>query len=120
MSKQPLDPTTAAAVSTLVGNANGNANNDDLQRQLIKAVLERLALDSAKEQKLEQTEAERRAEQEKLRQQQLNAVRGQMKLRENMQERCSHLKPNFTSNLNGQRDHSGHLHLVCSNCNKEF
>lgn len=59
-------------------------------------------------------------EAENYRQQQIQAVAEAMSKTRMYQESCPHLKPNRQPNTNGQRDHQGHIHLVCSNCGKEF
>lgn len=38
----------------------------------------------------------------------------------NMQAACLHRKRDNTANLGGQRDHSGHRHFICLNCNKHW
>lgn len=70
--------------------------------------------------KEEQEETQRKIEQDEYRKQQLESVERGMAAKNEGQASCDHLKPNRTTALNGQRDHQGDFHGVCSYCGKEF
>ena len=48
------------------------------------------------------------------------AIRQKMEGEKQKQAGCSHLKENGSTQLAGQKDHSGIIHLICQSCQKHF
>lgn len=74
-------------------------------------------------QRLEREEAaieEEIENQKKSRQAGIDSVRQKMASEKQKQASCSHLKENGRTQLAGQKDHSGIIHLICQNCQKHW
>ena len=74
-------------------------------------------------QRLEREEAqieEERSNLEKARQAGIDSVRQKMAAEKQKQALCSHRKENGRTQLAGQKDHSGIIHLICQNCQKHW
>ena len=85
-------------------------NVDELLKQLqVEELLEK------KRAKAEAEESNR-----KMRDSVIEQVKQAEQYKINAQRACSHEKPNKMPNLNGQKDHQGVYHLVCSACQKHF
>lgn len=95
---------------SLIGVSGGNNN----EMGELASILKQRFLEENEEKRKEKAQAAL------YRQQQLDAVSASMAISRNHQDSCSHHKQNNTPNTNGQRDHNGELHLVCSACGKEF
>lgn len=82
---------------------------------------ERLALKQLERMEKEEAEVEAKKNQDnEARKRNAKALQSQ---RENdllKQKYCAHLKENGRTNLAGQRDHNGVVHLICQRCAKEF
>ena len=74
------------------------------------------------EELLEKKRAKEELEQsnKRMRESVIEQVRQAEQYKINAQRACSHEKPNKMPNLNGQKDHHGTYHLVCSACQKHF
>lgn len=110
-SKNNLNDQVAMMVaSSKPSNGVGDESATDAVARILRRRLE----------KEDQEEEQRAREQAEYRKQQLDSIERAMRERRLGQEGCVHMKPNFTTALNGQRDHQGELHGVCSYCAKEF
>jgi len=82
---------------------------------------ERLKLIQLKRLEREEAAIEEEIEnQKKARQAGIDSVRQKMASEKQKQASCSHLKENGRTQLAGQKDHSGIIHLICQNCQKHF
>lgn len=86
---------------------------EDVERQLKLLQLRRAMRD-------EQLLAEQEDSIRKSRDAGIETIKMQMRQAEQNQASCGHLKENGRSNLAGQKDHSGILHLLCQRCQKTF
>lgn len=98
------------AVLGAAGSGSGNSSAQDLLARLLADKLGKEAAQEAAD--AEQAEAFRTA--------QLSAIKQQMVEREQQQDACPHMKPNFRPALGGQKDHKGNYHFICQYCAKEF
>lgn len=105
---KPFDSTVQNA-SLAVLNSGGGGMNDELAGLLAAKLRKELKVDEEKE-----------AQHAQVRRAQLLAIEEERKNTLARQTQCPHMKPNFTSALVGQKDHLGHHHFVCQNCQREY
>lgn len=76
-----------------------------------------LVLKMEKELQAEKDEAER---QQNLRLAQLENIRQMLKIQEETQAQCPHVKPNYRPAIGGQRDGRGNYQWICQYCCKQW
>ena len=87
--------------------------NQSASNPIMEILGKKLAREEAEREENERVQKESRRQNamamEEKRQQDLNA-----------QAACSHLKPNNSTNVVGQRDHSNNYHYICQRCQKTW
>ena len=91
----------------------------NVEQELAKlSFLDRLDAEEKLQRKQARIDAEESAK--KMRLSVIEQVRAAEHTKRLAQRTCDHEKPNKMPNLNGQKDHNGTYHLICSRCQMHF